>query len=152
MSSNFDYHEFTEFNKKFGIMSKDLGGWLRKFLMEQAELVLKKARPLTPVDTGFMKSSWTTDEGQLKGGKSNPAKSSSSGVRQTVQLSDVKVVGKNLQVTVGNAAEYSSYIEYGAKGRAGLFILEISCDEIMYKMPARFRTQFEKFLKSKGVV
>ena len=83
-------------------------------------------------------------------------------------IGDVKQVGNSLEITLGNPAEYASYVEYGHSQEVGRFVpaigkrlvndwveggfmFTISLDEVERAMPTRFQTEFIKFLKEWGI-
>ena len=156
--SYFDYHEFTDYIKKLHIAKEDFDTWLKEFLLQQAQRVVASAkqrqRAVGAIDTGFMINSWYIgDEAivlhQGKNGKYSVV--TDSAFTRKADITDIKVVGNNLQVTIGNSAEYSSFIEFGQRSYTGKYLLTISINTVQNALPARFETEFVKFLKKKGV-
>ena len=86
--------------------------------------VLEKGQPRTPVDTGALKRSW--------------------------KVSNVEVHGTTLTVTISLNMEYASYVEYGHHSYPGQYMLSISINEISKQIPARFKKEFNIWLKSLG--
>lgn len=127
MRSKFDYKEYSEWIKKLGETEEDFRSWLESFLLQEAYRVLAKGKPRTPVDTGYLKSSWYVGE--------------------------IEWIGHNLQVEIGLNAEYASYVEYDGITRnyKGKYMLAISVDEVQRQLPARFNQAWLEFVKSKGV-
>lgn len=157
--SYFDYHEFVEYIKKFNIMQDDFDTWLKNFLLKQAQRVVSLAkqrqRAVGAIDTGFMINSWVigNEAKVLKAnskGKYTKATYDSAFAKEA-GIDDIKVVGNNLEVTIGNTAEYSSFIEFGQRSYSGKYLLTISIDTVARALPSRFETEFVKFLKEKGV-
>lgn len=156
--SYFDYTEFTEYSKKFGIMENQFKQWLCKFLLEQAQRVVSKAkqrqRAVGAIDTGFMINSWYIgNETKVlklnKNGKYSVVTDSAFAVNASIQ--DIKIVGNTFEVTIGNSAEYSSFIEFGQRSYTGKYLLTLAVNEVQQALPARFENEFIKFLKEKGV-
>ena len=147
--SYFDYTQFKEYVNKLGIATSDFRLWLKQFLLQEAQRVVKNGKPRTPVDTGYLRNSWYIGSQKIiqdiSNGKAviNTNKS---------DIASIKVIGNVLQVEIGLSADYASYIEYGHRSYQGKYMLKISIDEVQRALPARFDKQFRSWLKSKGVV
>lgn len=126
MNSGFSYKEYSEWAKKVNITNNEFKTWLKKFIYQQAQRVVEKGKPRTPVDTGFLRNSW--------------------------YIKSAEIVGDTILVRIGLSAEYASYIEYGHHSYEGRYMLTISLDEVQRQLPARFNEEWRKFLKSKGVI
>lgn len=146
---SFEYKEFSDYAKKFNKTPKEFGTFLKKFLLQQAELAISKAKKRTPKDTGFLRSAYTTGNSTNET-RYNVEKRPITGIH-TPDIQDIKVVGRNLQITIGNIAEYASYIEYGARGEPGKYMLTVSVDEVEKAMPNKFNREFALWLKGMGI-
>ena len=128
--SYFDYSEVLKYAKKLGIASDELTNWLKEFLLTQAQRVVaeakKRQRAVGAIDTGAMINSWAFE--------------------------DVKVRGKTLEVTIYNPMEYASFIEFGQRSYTGKYLLTIGIDTVQRALPNRFKSEWNKFLKNKGLV
>lgn len=140
MKDGFDYSQFKEYINKFENMTETFDNWLKTFLLQQAERCIartkQRQRGLGLIDTGFMINAWT--------------------IGDEASINSVKQVGNSLEITLGNIADYSSYVEYGHTSRGGRwidggFMFTISLDEIERAMPTRFNNEFVQFLKKWGV-
>ena len=160
-NSFFDYQEFVDYTKKLKIAEGDFQKWLKTFLLQQAQRVVanakKRQRAVGAIDTGFMINSWVIGK-EAKVLKANSkGKYTASGVSydsafaKKADITDIKVVGNSLEVTIGNTAEYSSFIEFGQRSYEGKYLLTIAISTVQAAMPSRFENEFIKFLKEKGV-
>ena len=106
--------------------------------MQEGQRFIAEVKPRTPVDTGDLRNHWKLD-GMTREG-------------------DV------LKVWFVNSMYYATYVEYGhakpyksgaSEGSAdwveGYFMMTVSLDKIQRSMPARFNTEFEKFIAQMGV-
>ena len=159
MKSGFDYREYAKWVKNLGIAEKEFQTWLKTFLLEQAQRVIRLGKPRTPVDTGFLRNSWYIGTQHIKQiDDPSGAKSSKSGNAMQVidwehsDIASIEVIGSYLQVEIGLGAEYASYIEFGQRSYQGRYMLTISVNDVQKAMPSRFDKQFKQWLKSKGVV
>lgn len=146
MDSKFDYSQFKEYIDKFENMTKTFDNWLKSFLVEQAQKCIERTksrqRGLDLIDTGYMVEAW--------------------------YIGNVEQIGNNLQITLGNPAEYASYVEYGHSQEIGRyvpaigkrlvngwveggFMFTISLDEVQRALPTRFEREFKQFLTKWGV-
>jgi hypothetical protein len=154
--SGFDYYLYKHWLKKFGTSVSEFELWLKKFLLQQAQRVIRDARLRSPVDTGFYRESWVIGNEAKRivlGGRPDGTASSDykSAFAQKASISDIKVVGKDLQVTIVNGAEYASFIEYGHGSYPAKYVLTVAIDKVQRALPKRFDTAFKQFLKEKGV-
>ena len=156
--SYFDYKEFVEYSNKLGIAEKEFQLWLCQFLLKEAQRVVANAkqrqRAVGAIDTGFMINSWTIgDEAKVlhknKNGKYSVVTDSAFAV--DADITDIKIIGDTLQVTIQNTAEYSSFIEFGQRSYTGKYLLTIAIHTVQSALPNRFANEFKKFCKNKGV-
>lgn len=133
MTDGMDYRQFQNFYDNFSKINKEFENWLKNFLLQQAQRCIgrtkSRQRAKGFIDTGYMVNNWAVGE--------------------------IRQVGNSLEITVGNSADYASYIEYGHSLRnggwfQGGFMLTISIDEIERAMPSRFQKSFIEFLKKWG--
>lgn len=144
MSKGAVHIDLTEFRK----WQKNLeASWQRfedefllKFLLESADLVLRKTKPRTPVRTGDLRRGWA--------------------------LGKIIVYNNNLGVEITNNAwhdletifgkdkshYYASHIEYGftlpnGSYYPGRYMLTISLAEVRQSMPSRFDSAFKAWVK-----
>ena len=163
MKDGFDYSQFQEYLTKFEDMSKEFENWLKTFLLQQAQRCIartkQRQRGLDLIDTGFMINAWTIgDEARAikKGSDGKYTSDFDSAFASEASIDNVKQVGNSLEITLGNIAEYASYVELGHSTRAGGwvsggFMFTISMDEVERAMPTRFQREFTDFLKKWGV-
>lgn len=159
--SYFDYHEFSEYIKKFKIAEDDFQTWLKTFLLKEAQRVVSLAkqrqRAVGAIDTGFMINSWVVGneakvlKANSKGKYTASGVSYDSAFAQKASIEDIKVVGNSFEVTIANTAEYSSFIEFGQRSYSGKYLLTIAVSTVQNALPNRFTNDFAKFLKEKGV-
>lgn len=146
--SYFDYDEYIKWIEKLGIAKSDFRLWLKQFLLKEAQRVISKGKPRTPVDTGFLRNSWYIGSQRIvqdiKSGKATINKSKS-------DIASIKVVGDVLQVVIGLSADYASYIEFGHRSYQGKYMLTLSVNEVQQQLPARFNKEWLEFIKEKGL-
>lgn len=163
MKSGFDYREYLKWVKNIGIAKKDFHNWLKQFLLQEAQRVVAKGKPRTPVDTGYLKNSWYIGNQKITqkdkvDSQGNIIYSTKSGRAMKEidwsksDIANIKVVGNYLEIEIGLSAEYASYIEYGQRSYQGKYMLKLSIDEVQQQLPARFNREWLLFLKEKGVV
>lgn len=165
MSKNdFDFSQFEEYIKKFEKMQKEFDTWLKTFLLQQAQRCIARTktrqRGAGLIDTGFMINAWVVgNEAKVikKGDDGKFTSDYASTFASKASINDVQMgQGGNLQITLGNIAEYASFVELGHSTRNGGwvnggFMLTISLDEINRAMPTRFNNDFKNFLKKWGI-
>lgn len=149
MKSGFDYKEFLEWSKNIGVAKKEFHNWLKSFLLEEAQKVVEKGKPRTPVDTGYLRNSWYIGSQKIKQDIEN-GKATINWKKS--DIASIKVIGDILQVEIGLSADYASFIEYGHHSYEGRYMLTISIDEVQRELPARFNKAWLLFLQEKGVV
>ena len=161
--ASFDYSEFEEYIKKFEKMYKEFDNWLKTFLLQQAQRCIartkERQRGADLIDTGFMINAWYVgnEHKAIKMGSDGKFTSDySSAFANKASIEGVTKVGNTLEITIGNIAEYASYVELGHSTKSGGwvdggFMLTISMDEIERAMPTRFERQFKQFLSEWGV-
>lgn len=147
--SYFDFKEYSEYVQKLGIAKTEFRIWLKTFLLQQAQRVVRAGKRRTPVDTGFLRNSWYIGNQQIiqniKNGKARIDETNS-------DVLSIKLIGNVLEVEIGLGAEYASFVEYGHHAYEGKYMLTISIEEVQNKIPARFNKEFKNWLKEKGVV
>lgn len=163
MKDGFDYTQFEEYVKKFENIEKEFEDWLKLFLLQQAQRCIartkQRQRGLDLIDTGFMINAWTIgDEARAikKGADGKFTSDFDSAFASQASINSVSQVGNSLEITLGNIAEYASFVELGHSTRnggwvSGGFMFTISMDEIDRAMPSRFQNEFVNFLKKWGV-
>lgn len=128
----FDYEQFEQMYHSLERIQQEFDSWIEEFLLQEGLRALRLVRPLTPVDTGTLRRSWS--------------------------ISSVERTGDSLKVYLVNPIEYASYMEdgftYQTKNGTGHFegfhMAEISLIQVRNNMPARFERQFNAWLKSLG--
>ena len=136
---SFDYSQFQEFRNRFSNLSRQFDTWMHQFLLKEGMRFIAKVKPRTPVDTGDLRNHW--------------------------QLQGITREGNTLKCWFVNSMRYATFVEYGhakpykagaAEGSAdwvqGYFMMTVTLDEIYAAMPARFNSEFTKFLLSLGVM
>jgi len=159
MRDGFDYSQFEKYVKNFEKMADEFEEWLKTFLLQQAQRCIGRTKQrqnaLNLIDTGFMINAWTVgDEAKvIKQGEDGKFTSNyDSAFASQATIDSVKQIGNSLEITLGNIAEYASYVELGHSTRSGGwvnggFMFTISMDEIDRAMPTRFQNEFITFLK-----
>lgn len=133
-----DTKAISEYQMKVLRASNRLKDFERKFLNTLANMVMQRAMPRTPVDTGRLRRSW--------------------------KVSKVSEKGNVLQITIYNDARdngadesYASYVEFGhfTRGRVswveGVWMLTISTDEVKAEMTRVWNNLFNQFVKEMGL-
>lgn len=90
-----------------------------------AQYVIEDVRDRTPVDTGFLRASWTVSlDGPLPMRSPNPG---GDGGFQPQSYS-LQIAGADLGDTVyaSFVANYAGHVEYGARGRAGVGMVRLA--------------------------
>ena len=161
MSSYFDYKEFVEYVKKLNKTEEDFTTWLKQFLLKEAQRVVRLAkqrqRAVGAIDTGFMINSWVIGneakvlKANSKGKYTASGVSYDSAFAKEASIEDIKVVGNSFEVTIGNTAEYASFIEFGQRSYSGKYLLTIAIDTVQNALPKRFESEFIKFCKKEGI-
>lgn len=152
----FDYSQFQNYVKDFENAQKEFETFLKTFLLQQAQRVVRSTKLRTPIDTGTLRNSWCIgDETKAirydKNGKVTGTDYQSAFANEAT-IDDVQLMGDTLQVTISNPMEYASYIEYGQRSYLGRYMLTISMDEISAAMSGRFEKEFKNFLMNWGVI
>lgn len=150
---NFDYKQFKDFVADFGIMEDEFQTFLKGYLLQQAQRVVRSAKLRTPVDTGALRNSWGIGSQKiaLKSTIDDLGDEHVTIDTKNSQIANIDVIGNYLQVTIWNGMEYASYIEFGHHSYPPQHMLTIAIDTVEKAMPGRFNKQFKEFLKSKGV-
>ena len=151
---NFDYKQFKDFVADFGIMEDEFQTFLKGYLLQQAQRVVRSAKLRTPVDTGALRNSWGIGSQKiaLKSTIDDLGAEHVTIDTKNSQVANINVVGSYLEVTIWNGMEYASYVEFGHHSYPPQYMLTIAIDIVEKAMPGRFNKQFKEFLKSKGVV
>ena len=152
--SGFNFSEYSKWARNLAKTDASIEVWLKQFLLEQAQRVVREAKLRTPVDTGALRASYQIGDQQIALSYSvdEDGKEHFSLDTENSQIEDISLVDDNLTVLIWNPQEYASYVEYGHHSYSGRYMLTIAVDNVMKAMPNRFKSQFEKFLKSKGVI
>lgn len=152
----FDYSQFQNYVKDFENVQKEFEIFLKTFLLQQGQRVVRSTKLKTPVDTGTLRNSWCIGNETKairydKNGKVTGTDYQSAFANEAT-IDDVQIIGDTLQVTISNPMEYASYIEYGQRSYLGRYMLTISMDEISAAMSGRFEKEFKNFLMNWGVI
>lgn len=152
----FDYSQFQNYVKNFENAQKEFETFLKTFLLQQAQRVVRSTKLRTPVDTGTLRNSWCIGNETKairydKNGKVTGTDYQSAFANEAT-IDDVQIIDDTLQVTISNPMEYASYIEYGQRSYLGRYMLTISMDEISAAMSGRFEKEFKNFLMNWGVI
>ena len=110
--------------------------YLRRYLNKMCNMVLARAIPITPVDTGTLRRSW--------------------------HVTDVQLNGDEYTITVFNDAtqsspvSYASFVEYGHMTVSGgwvegRFMLTTSIDYVKSIMGEQWELEFRKFVQEVGL-
>lgn len=154
MRSRFDYDEYKQWVNNLGIATSEFRLWLKKFLLQEAQRVVAKAkrrqREVGAIDTGAMINSWGIGNQIIK------LKNTSDNYHVTIDpdrstVADIRVINNVLEVEIWNAMEYASFIEYGQRSYTGKYLLTVAIDEVERQLPARFNRAWLEFLREKGV-
>lgn len=132
MAGGFDYRQFMNMYRGLDRVNRNLNAWLHDFLLTEALRTLRLVRPLTPVDTGLLRRSWS--------------------------ISNVERTGYTLVVYLINPVEYASFQENGFQYKTkdgygwypGHHMAEISIQKVQQAMPARFEREFARWLRTVG--
>lgn len=133
-----NYSQFRKLRDNFSKLSDEYEAWLQSFLLNEANRFMALVKPLTPVDTGDLRNHW--------------------------KIGKIFRQGDMLCVEIINPMEYASFVEWGHKQTPGRYVpqigkklvndwvegahmMQISLDQIYSEMPARFNSEFTKWLK-----
>lgn len=138
MIMEIDTTQINAYQKRMLIAFGDIKGFEQRFLNTLANMIMQKAIPRTPVDTGRLRRSW--------------------------KVTNVRERGTRLEITVYNDAKsdgagesYASFIEFGHFTRArvswveGRWMLTISTDEVRAEMQRVWDILFIKWAKGVGI-
>ena len=156
MGSNFDFKEYEEFVKKLQVPKVEFEVFLKQYLLEMAQRVVARAKPRTPVDTGYLRNAFSIGSQRIVQ-KETEAVNERTGHHlaaidpEKSDIDSILVIGDTLEVTISNPASYASYIEYGHHSYPGRYMLTISADEVRQQMPKRFEKEFDEFIKRRGL-
>lgn len=137
-SLEIDVTAFEKYQEVLERAGNEFKNFERNYMTALANEILKKAIPLTPVDTGRL--------------------------RRSYKVSKIEEKGEDLEITVYNDARdngasesYASYVELGHYTRnrirwvEGRFMLTISTDEVRNEMERIFDMMFTKWAKEMGL-
>lgn len=137
-SLEIDVTAFEKYQEVLERVGNEFKNFERNYITALANEILKKAIPLTPVDTGRL--------------------------RRSYKVSKIEEKGEDLEITVYNDARdngasesYASYVELGHYTRnrirwvEGRFMLTISTDEVRNEMERIFDMMFTKWAKEMGL-
>lgn len=137
-SLEIDVTAFKKYQEVLERAGNEFKNFERNYITALANEILKKAIPLTPVDTGRL--------------------------RRSYKVSKIEEKGEDLEITVYNDARdngasesYASYVELGHYTRnrirwvEGRFMLTISTDEVRNEMERIFDMMFTKWAKEMGL-
>lgn len=137
-SLEIDVTAFEKYQEVLERAGNEFKNFERNYITALANEILKKAIPLTPVDTGRL--------------------------RRSYKVSKIEEKGEDLEITVYNDARdngasesYASYVELGHYTRnrirwvEGRFMLTISTDEVRNEMERIFDMMFTKWAKEMGL-
>ena len=137
-SLEIDVTAFEKYQEVLERAGNEFKNFERNYITALANEILKKAIPLTPVDTGRL--------------------------RRSYKVSKIEEKGEDLEITVYNDARdngasesYASYVELGHYTRnrirwvEGRFMLTISTDEVRNEMERIFNMMFTKWAKEMGL-
>lgn len=133
-----NYSQFRKLRDNFSKLSDEYEAWLQSFLLNEANRFMALVKPLTPVDTGDLRNHW--------------------------KIGKIFRQGDMICVEIINPMEYASFVEWGHKQTPGRYVpqigkklvkdwvegahmMQISLDRIYAEMPARFNSEFTKWLK-----
>lgn len=133
-----NYAQFRKLRNNFAKLSDSYEQWLQSFLLGEAARFMAYVKPLTPVDTGDLRNHW--------------------------KIGKMFRRGDTLCVELINTMEYATYVEYGHSQTPGRYVpqigkrlvkdwvegshmMQISLDRIYQEMPARFNSEFQKWVK-----
>lgn len=133
-----DTKAINEYQLKVLKAKDKLKDFERKFLNTLANMVMQRAIPNTPVDTGRL--------------------------RRSYKVTKVREMGSTLEITIYNDARdngadesYASYVEFGhfTRGRVtwveGHWMLTIATDEVRAEMTRVWNQLFEEFVKEADI-
>lgn len=133
-----DTKALNEYQLKVLTASKKLKDFEYKFLNTLANMVIQRAIPNTPVDTGTL--------------------------RRSYKVSKVREKGNTVEITIYNDARqngmdesYASYVEYGhftsnrLRWVEGKWMLTIATDEVKAEMLRVWNILFDEFVKEAGI-
>ena len=133
-----DYSEFQKFRDSFETFTNEFEKWIYQFLLKEGQRFIREVKHRTPVDTGDLRNHWKLD-----------------GITRD---------GDTLRVWFVNPMYYATFVEYGhakpyksgaqpgsADWVEGYFMMTVSLQVIQRNMPARFDSEFIKFIESLGV-
>lgn len=133
-----DTKAISEYQLKVLKAKHKLKDFERKFLNTLANMVMQRAIPNTPVDTGRL--------------------------RRSYKVTKVREMGSTLEITIYNDARdngadesYASYVEFGhfTRGRVtwveGHWMLTIATDEVKAEMTRVWNQLFEEFVKEADI-
>ena len=138
MKIEFDIKGLVDYQKRLQMAPSLFRDFEYRYLNTLAGMVMQKAIPNTPVDTGRL--------------------------RRSYKVTKVEQKGSNLEITIYNDARsdgmdesYASYVERGhfTRGRVswveGHWMLTIATDEVKANMQSVWNSMFNDFLRRSGL-
>lgn len=155
MKSGFDYKEYEKWAAKLSVTKDEFQTWLKQFLLQEAQRVVALGKPMTPVDTGYLRNSWYIGSQNIVQGDIEGISKSGKRMQginwEASDVADISVIDNYLEVEIGLGADYASFIEYGHHSYEGRYMLTISIDRIQNQLPARFNKEWLQFINQKGI-
>lgn len=152
----FDYKQYLKWVNNIGVTKEHFDLWLKTFLLQQAQRVVRNTKLLTPVDTGALRASWSIGNQHIylteTGDKTSSGKNVVDVDLSKSDIASVAIIGDTLSVEIYSNLDYASFVEYGHHSYKGKFMLTISIDKVQKALPKRFEKEFQAFLQSGGVI
>jgi len=126
-----DMKDFNEYQKKFKNMTAQFDLFLSEWITKQGYQTMADAVGNTPVDTGYLRESWS--------------------------LGTPKKDGNSVSIDINNSAEYASIIEYGTPARpkwkwaGGAHMLTKALGNAADRMPKDFDKSLKSFMNERGI-
>ena len=134
MDITIDVNDLIDYQEKLKMAPSILKDFERKYLNTLATMVIQKAMPNTPVDTGRLRRSYKVKKVTTKGD-----------ITEITIYNDARSNGMD--------ESYASYVEKGhfTRGRLswvnGVFMLQIATDEVEANMQAVWDSMFNDFVR-----
>jgi len=135
--------------------------FLKRFLIENAEMVVALAKNRTPVDTGALRATWGIGDAKYQEvaslGLTQEQWNGTEVDYRNASLDIVDADGDNMKILIWNGMEYASHIEYGTPSRPdwkwanGAHMLTVAIDEVYALMPQRFQERFAAWAAERGL-
>lgn len=99
--------DLTEYRKRFEQANKDFDLFQKEFLLKQGIMVRDSAIRRTPVDTGYLRTSWYVGNERKEKKKYQSGEKEGSYYKKTIQPADIRSIGTSKSINVGNNAYYA---------------------------------------------